>query len=68
MEIEFAQDDGGKVTLTPTPHLSINENISEINGPQKNGGEGPSLGDISMFNDGGNLVGKPPGSPERRPA
>ena len=63
MEMEFAQD--GKVT--PTPDLAINENISEIGIPQKNEGEAPSLGDISMFND-RNPVGKLPGSPERRPA
>ena len=63
MDMEFERDS----KATPTPDLNMNENISEIGIPQKNDGEAPSLGDISMFND-GNPTRQPPGSPERRPA
>ena len=60
MDMEFERDS----KATPTPDLNMNENISEIGHlPQKNDGEAPSLGDISMFNDR-----NPPGSPGRRPA
>ena len=52
--MEFERDS----KATPTPDLNMNENISEIGIPQKNDGEAPSLGDISMFNDR-----NPPGSP-----
>ena len=47
MDMEFERD--GKAT--PTPDLNMNDQISEIGLLQKNDGEAPSLGDMSMFND-----------------